>query len=92
MVDWKITATTMYCDAVADEVTIIVFRDFSVRCTGYQRYGEPSKGVTNRLKKKRHPTPKLACQGLQCPRVTQYKEKLFTEEVRKGHIIEPAKK
>ena len=45
MVNWQITATTIYCDAVDDEVTLLVYTDRSVRCTGYKKYGEPSQEI-----------------------------------------------
>lgn len=34
MTDWQITAKTIYCDSVQEEVTIIVKKDWSVQCTG----------------------------------------------------------
>lgn len=34
MVNWQITAKTIYCDIVRDEVTIMVKKDWSVQCTG----------------------------------------------------------
>jgi hypothetical protein len=33
--DWQLTATAIYCDAVDDDVTIIVYKDWSTKCTGY---------------------------------------------------------
>jgi hypothetical protein len=82
---WKITATTIYCDAVADEVTVLVYSDFSTKCTGYQKYLKPTKEVNNLLKKKgKRLGRKLACQELKCPRVMQYQEKLVAEEAKKG--------
>jgi hypothetical protein len=38
MVDWEITATTIYCKAVDDEVTLLVSADGTCRCTGRQKY------------------------------------------------------
>jgi hypothetical protein len=38
MVNWQVTATTVFCDAVDDEVTIIVYKDWSVKCTGHEKY------------------------------------------------------
>jgi hypothetical protein len=32
--DWQVAATTIHCDAVDDDVTIIVHRDCTTRCTG----------------------------------------------------------
>jgi hypothetical protein len=40
--DWQVTATTIYCDAVDDNVMIIVYKDGSIRCTGYKKYVENS--------------------------------------------------
>ena len=36
MVDWQVTATTIYCDAVDDDVTLLVYKDGSAKCTGYK--------------------------------------------------------
>ena len=84
MVNWQVTATTIYCDAVDDEVTVMVYKDGSARCTGYGKYGEPSKEILNQLKKKsKQLEQQLKCAGPECYRVTQYKEKLFAEEAKK---------
>ena len=37
MVDWQVTAVTINCSAVAEEVTIIVKNDWSVQCTGFEK-------------------------------------------------------
>jgi hypothetical protein len=85
MVDWQITATTIYCDAVDEEVTLMVYKDWSTKCTGYRKYGAPSKEMLNLLKEKSKQLKRqLGCMGLECPRITQYKEKLSTEEANKG--------
>ena len=84
-VDWQITATTIHCDAVDDEVTLMVYKDQSARCTGYKKYGEPSK-ETARLVKRRSKQlgRELKCEGPECHRVIQYKDKLFAEETNRG--------
>ncbi|MFC1902066.1 GYD domain-containing protein [Chloroflexota bacterium] len=41
MVDWVITATTIYCDAVDDEVTLLVHKDGTVKCIGHSKYAKP---------------------------------------------------
>jgi len=85
MASWKITATTIYCDAVDDEVTALVYKDFSTKCTGYQKYFKPTREVANLLKKKsKRLGHKLACQGLECHRVTKYQKKLISEEDKKS--------
>ncbi len=40
---WQLTAITIYCDAVDDEVTIILHKDGAITCTDYRKYTEPSK-------------------------------------------------
>ena len=84
MVDWEVTATTIYCDAVDDEVTLIIYKDLSTKCTGYSEYGKPGKEILSLLKKKgkqlgRH----LECTGPECYHLIQYKEKLLDEETKK---------
>lgn len=81
MVDWEVTATTIYCDAVDDEVTLLVQGDFSVKCTGYNRYGKPDKETLSLFREKSKQSGRqLECTGLECHRVVQYREKLIAEE------------
>ena len=81
MVDWQITVATIYCDAVDDEVTIMVHRDWSLKCTGYDKYSQPGKEAASLLKKKgKRLNRQLACQGLECNRIIKYKGKLLSEE------------
>jgi len=83
MVDWQLTATTIYCDAIDNEVTIMVYKDGSVKCTGYDKYGEPGKKIPTKRKSKQL-KQQLKCEGLGCHRVVQYKDRLFTEQAQKG--------
>jgi len=82
MVDWQVTATTIYCDAVDDDVTIMVYKDWSVKCTGYKKYKEnitkeAAKTLEGKSKKLgRH----LECEGPLDYRVTDYRDKLSAEE------------
>ncbi len=81
MVSWRVTATTIYCDAVDDEVTLMVYKDRSAKCTGYRKYGESNREIAKMMKRKskqlrRH----LACDGSECYRLVQYRDKLFAEE------------
>jgi len=82
MGDWKVTATTIYCDAVDDDVTIIVDSSWHVRCTGFNKYGESASGSNfEALKKKSgmvHRT--LKCEGPLDYRVTNYRDRLMEEE------------
>ena len=43
MVSWQVTATTVHCTTVNDEVTLMVFKDGTTKCTGYKKYGETAK-------------------------------------------------
>ena len=84
MVNWQVTATTIYCDAVDDDVTLMVFKDGTARCVSYQRYGEPDKETRKTLEEKsRYLGVQLACEGPECRRVIQYRDKLFAEEAQK---------
>ena len=80
MVDWQVTATTIYCDAVDDEVTLLVYKDGSAKCTGYQKYSQPDRETAKILKvKSKQSGRRLKCEGMECHRVVQYRCKLFTE-------------
>ena len=81
MVNWQVTATTIYCDAVDDEVTLMVYKDGSAKCVGYERYSEPDKETAGLMEKKSKGLGrKLECEGSECWRVIQYRDKLFAEE------------
>ena len=84
MVNWQITATTIYCDAVDDEVTLLVYKDWSLKCTGYEKYASSRNNAIELAKKGRQLKRELACVGPECSRVLRYKEKLLSEEAKKG--------
>ena len=84
MVNWQVTATTIYCDAVDDEVTLLVYKDRLAKCTSYEKYGEPDKDIVKVMKKKSKQLKRqLECEGPECYRVIQYRDKLFAEETKK---------
>ena len=86
MVNWQVTATTIYCDAVDDEVTLMVYKDGSVKCTGYKKYCEPGREISKLLERKsKQLNRKLECEGPECYRVIQYRDKLFAEEAKRGY-------
>jgi len=74
MVNWQITAKTIYCDSVKDEVTVIVKKDWSIQCTGYNELNK-SEGTRSSSGKN-----KSSCEGLKCSRIARYKESLIQEE------------
>jgi len=79
--DWQITTTTIYCDAVDDEATILVYGDGAIKCIGYSKYGSPDQNIAKILKNKGTKLNRtLECNGPKCYRVTGYRDKLFSEE------------
>ena len=76
MVDWQVTAATLLCKEVNGEVTLLVYKDWSVKCTGYSKYS-----VTGKATKRNSHSP--ACQGTECELATEYRKKLQAEEVGK---------
>jgi len=82
LVDWQVTATTIYCDAVDDDVTIMVYKDQTTSCTGYKKYGgNLTKEQATMLKKKsKRLGRELRCEGPLDYRVTNYRDKLIAEE------------
>jgi hypothetical protein len=83
MTSWQITAKTIFCNAVDDEVTILVYKNGTARCTGCQKYSKPNDFTRSVVKKKtRHFKSPIQCQGEQCARVTQYKEKTLAEDIK----------
>jgi hypothetical protein len=81
MVDWQVTATTIYCDDVDDEVTIIVYHDGAVKCSGSQKYAKTNKSVLKELKKKSKQKGKtLACKDAKCSKLTKYRDELLKKK------------
>jgi len=70
MIDWQLTATTIFCAEVEGEVTIFVYKDGSVNCTGFDRYHQDT-GKTG---------SKTVCTNLMCQQVSGYRDRLFSEE------------
>ena len=88
MVNWQLTAITICCDAVDDEVTLLVYKDGTAKCTGYRKYGKSSKEMLEKRQGKQL-KQQLKCEGPECYRVSQYKDKLFAEEAKKGAESRP---
>jgi hypothetical protein len=80
--DWQATATTIYCDAVDDDVTLIVDKDWNIKCTGFKKYSvDLNKQTADILKQKSSRLGKtLKCEGPQDFRVTDYRDKLKDQE------------
>lgn len=82
MVNWQVTATTIYCDAVDGDITIMVYKDGSIRCVGYKKYVESiTKETAKELKKRAKKLGReLRCEGPECSRVIAYRDKVFAEQ------------
>ncbi len=80
--NWQITVTTIYCDAVDDDVSLMVDKDLNIRCTGYRRYITNFDKETDRIlrQKSRKLGRNLRCEGPQDFRVTRYRNELIAEE------------
>jgi hypothetical protein len=74
MPGWQLTATTIYCDDLSDEVTVIVQKDWTLKCTGARRLADLRAGG-----KKRSDLPP-ACDPSTCRRVLAYRARLQGEE------------
>ena len=84
MADWQVTAATVHCDAVADDVTIIVYPDWSAKCTGLEKYTNSREESVNLVKRSLALRVPLDCQQADCDRIPEYVEKLKREERRRG--------
>jgi hypothetical protein len=81
MVNWKITAATIYCEDVDDEVTLLVYKDGTARCTAIGKYGKPDKETAKAVKAKGKSLKRqITCKGGGCSRVSQYRDRIFAEE------------
>jgi hypothetical protein len=79
---WQVTAKAIYCDAVEDDVIILVNPDGSTKCTGYQRYVEGADPQSAAILKKRSQLlgRQVKCEGPLDIRVTSYRDLLMAQE------------
>jgi hypothetical protein len=75
--DWEITATTVNCDDVDDEVTLIIYADGTCKCTGRLKYAKPDKETARAMKKKSLKVKLSGCRADDCIRLKQYREQVF---------------
>lgn len=94
MTNWQLTATTIYCDAVDDDVTIMVYKDWSTTCTGYKKYGEGLNKETAKMLRKKagRLASNLGCEGPLDYRVTDYRDRLMAEDKATPAPTKPTKK
>ena len=81
MVDWQVTAKTIYCANVDADVTIIIYKDGSTKCVICENnYDEGITNIAKMFKKRKKLRSELRCEGPVCSKMIEYKDKLFTEE------------
>ena len=75
------------CEAVDDEVTIMVYKDWSTKCTGVQKYTESREEQVNLVRKSLKLRRSLECEGNRCTRLVEYRQQLQDEEAKKNRSI-----
>jgi hypothetical protein len=81
MADWQVTATTIFCEAVDDEVTLIITPSGNVTCTGRKKYEKPNKETVKIIKQKSKSAHKhLSCHGDKCTDLKNYRDKVMGEK------------
>jgi len=81
MVDWQVTATTIYCEDVDDEVTIIVNGDGTVKCSGVQKYTKPTRETAEDIKKKsKQKGVIILCKETSCSKLPKYRDELMKKK------------
>ena len=73
MVNWQVTAATLRCDVIGEEVTLLVYEDWSVKCTAYSKFA-------NAGKKDKQTGGSHRCEGTNCQVASDYRKKLQSEE------------
>jgi len=69
---WQVTATTLYCDAIADWVTVLVYKDGHTGCGHFAKFGEISRKSGDKM---------LVCKGPDsCQLCAEYKEDVLRRE------------
>jgi hypothetical protein len=77
MVNWQITAATLRCDVVDEEVTLLIHKDWSVKCTGYPKH---TRAVSSAIGSSNRNRRGDGCRGPGCPLARDYLKKLQDEE------------
>lgn len=79
--DWQITAKTIYCEAVDDEVTLMVYRDKPARCTGCKKYSGTDETSISLIKEKSKRLKRpVRCERENCLRLSNYREQILSEK------------
>ena len=78
---WQITATTIRCDFVDDFVTLMVNKDWSTKCSWYNRYKQKAIDDPRQKFDKNIRLKMEKCEGPECSNVIDYRDKLIKEEL-----------
>lgn len=77
---WQVTATTIYCDEVDEYVTIMVYKDWSSKCTWGAKYKDAVGSIAGRKLPGKIKNKIGKCHGAGCKNITDYRDKLKKEE------------
>ncbi len=80
MNNWQVTAVTLRCPNIADEATIIVNNDWTIKCTGMVKYTKDRKASLELVRRSMEYRHTLECKGVKCPTIATYIETLINEE------------
>ena len=82
MAGWLVTATTIHCEWVDEDVTIVVYKDNSAWCTGYNKFRESVNRETAKLirEKEKKLGRELKCIYPSACGLTRYRDKISSEE------------
>ncbi len=87
--NWQVTATTIVCDEVGEEATIMVYKDWSAACTYHKRWGpmrrQEKEGIVRLMARMGIGIPEKyapsECPGpLRCASVCEYRDELVRQE------------
>ena len=88
--NWQVTATTIICDKVGQEATIMVYKDWSTACAYHKRWGpvrrKAKEGISRALARLGIGSPqrnlRSDCPGpTKCLYIREYKNRLREEEM-----------
>jgi hypothetical protein len=82
--DWQVTAKTIFCSNVMDEVTIFVKSDWTVTCTGMVKYLQNRRNGLKLVERSLELKRVVECKGSGCSQISEYTDQLKKEEALKS--------
>ena len=82
MADWRLTVTTIYCDAVDDDVSLVITCYGTAKCTAYKKYaGDTARDAKQLLEiRGKRLGRELRCVGPLDFRVTRYRDEIMAQD------------